>query len=145
MPCCLSVPVADNLFPIKYCFQLKADSLPTSFVPVCRGRTATVPISWSTAWWRSISCCSSSASPASTACPPTPPLSSGGASSSYVRGPTRAPFSGALGLVLRIRIRIWNPDPNTGEQKMTHKSREKFKLYVLKCWMFSFEGWRLLL
>jgi hypothetical protein len=38
-------------------------------------------------------------------------------------------------------------DPDPGGQKMIHKeSKERKKLInVLKCWMFSFEGWRRLL
>jgi hypothetical protein len=48
---------------------------------------------------------------------------------------------------------VEDPDPkpdqhgsalNFGE-KLTHKKRELKKFCVLKCWMFPFEGWRLLL
>ncbi len=45
-----------------------------------------------------------------------------------------------------------DPDSESGSgsgsrrAKMTHKSRKKFvKVHVLKCWMASFESWRLLL
>ncbi len=41
-----------------------------------------------------------------------------------------------------------DPDSGSGSRKakMTHNSRKKFvKVHVLKCWMASFEGWRLLL
>ncbi len=43
-----------------------------------------------------------------------------------------------------------DPDPYSGSgsrmAKITHKSRKKIKkFHVLKCWMFSFESWRLLL
>ncbi len=45
-----------------------------------------------------------------------------------------------------------DPDPysesgsGSRRAKMTHKSRKKFvKVHVLKCWMASFESWRLLL
>ncbi len=47
--------------------------------------------------------------------------------------------------VLRIRIGSgFNGVPGSGSRraKMTHKSRKKLKIYFLKCWMFSFEGWK---
>jgi hypothetical protein len=48
--------------------------------------------------------------------------------------------------VFRIRIRIdfgrLEPDPDPGGQKLPTKIE---KNYVLKCWMFSLEGRRLLL
>jgi hypothetical protein len=31
---------------------------------------------------------------------------------------------------IRIRIRIWNPDPDPGGQKMTHKSIKKFRNFM---------------
>ncbi len=54
---------------------------------------------------------------------------------------------------LRFRIRIgsgFNRVSGSGSgsrrPKMTHKSTKKFvKVHVLKCWMASFESWRLLL
>jgi hypothetical protein len=35
-----------------------------------------------------------------------------------------------------------DPDSESGSRraKMTHKNRKNKKFYVLKCWMFSFEG-----
>jgi hypothetical protein len=44
-----------------------------------------------------------------------------------------------------IRIRIRNPDPNPGGQKWTTKVEIFFNVNVLKCWIASFESWRLLL
>ncbi len=40
-----------------------------------------------------------------------------------------------------------DPDSGSGSRraKMTHKSRKKLQVHVLKCWMASFESWRLLL
>jgi hypothetical protein len=46
------------------------------------------------------------------------------------------------GSVFWTRIRIWS---GSRRAKMTHKSRKIKKFHVLKCLMFSFEGWRLLL
>ncbi len=40
-------------------------------------------------------------------------------------------------------IRVVDPDP--GEQKLPTKIEKKENFHVLKCWMFSFEDWRLLL
>jgi hypothetical protein len=43
---------------------------------------------------------------------------------------------------------VLDPDSGFGyrKEKMTHKNRKKVKkFHVLKCWMFSFEGGRLLL
>jgi hypothetical protein len=34
-------------------------------------------------------------------------------------------------------IRIRNPDPDPGAQKVTHKNKKGKKFHVLKCWMFS--------
>jgi len=42
-----------------------------------------------------------------------------------------------------IRIRIRNPDP--GGQKWLTKVEKIKKFHVLKCWISSFDGWRLLL
>jgi len=45
-----------------------------------------------------------------------------------------------------MRIHIENPlkwDPDPGGIKLPTKDKKKF-INVLKCWMFSFEGWRLL-
>jgi hypothetical protein len=42
-------------------------------------------------------------------------------------------------------IGIWNPDPDPGGQKRPTKIEKIQKFHVLKCWMFSFEGGRLLL
>jgi len=40
-----------------------------------------------------------------------------------------------------IRIRIRNPDPDSGEHKSPTKIENNYKkCHVLKCWMFSFEG-----
>ncbi len=39
-------------------------------------------------------------------------------------------------------IRIRNPDPDPGGQKWHTKLEKIRKFHVLKCWMFSFEGWR---
>jgi hypothetical protein len=46
-------------------------------------------------------------------------------------------------------IRSVHPDPGSESgsrrTKMTHKNIKVKKIHVFKCWMFSFEGWRLLL
>ncbi len=39
-------------------------------------------------------------------------------------------------------IRIRNPDPDPGGHKWPTKVEKLKKFHVLKCWMFSFEGWR---
>jgi hypothetical protein len=44
-----------------------------------------------------------------------------------------------------IRMRIRNPDPDPGGQIWPTKVAKKSEIHVLKCWMFSFESWRLLL
>jgi hypothetical protein len=36
-------------------------------------------------------------------------------------------------------------DSDPEEQKMTHKIEKSLEIHVLKCWMFFFEGPRLLL
>ncbi len=59
--------------------------------------------------------------------------------------------SSSTWLWIRIRIRIGsgsNGVPGSGygsrRAKITHKNRKKVnKFHYLKCWMFSFEGWRL--
>ncbi len=50
------------------------------------------------------------------------------------------PYEPALTLFswIRFRIRIGNVDPDPKKKKVK-------KFHVMKCWMFSFEGWRLLL
>jgi hypothetical protein len=41
---------------------------------------------------------------------------------------------------------IWVAGSGSRGAEMTHKNRKKQKkIHVLKCWMFSFEGWKLLL
>jgi hypothetical protein len=47
--------------------------------------------------------------------------------------------------VIRINFGRLDPDPDPGGQQMTHKKKKVQKFDVLKCWMFSFKGWRLLL
>jgi hypothetical protein len=42
-------------------------------------------------------------------------------------------------------IRMRNPDPDEGGQKWLTKVGNFLKVHVLKCWMASFESWRLLL
>ncbi len=54
------------------------------------------------------------------------------------------------GLRIRIRVRIrigsgFNRVSGSRRAKMTHKSKKKLKVHVLKCWVASFESWRLLL
>ncbi len=46
---------------------------------------------------------------------------------------------------IRIRIRNLNADPDPGGQKWPTKIEKRQNFHVLKCLMFSFEGWRLLL
>ncbi len=46
---------------------------------------------------------------------------------------------------IRIRIQIADPDPDPGGGKNYPKNRTKENFHLLKCWMFTFEGWRLLL
>jgi hypothetical protein len=38
-----------------------------------------------------------------------------------------------------------DPDPDPGEQKWNIIKEKVKKCTALKCWMFSFEGWRFLL
>ncbi len=44
---------------------------------------------------------------------------------------------------IRIRIQIADPDP--GGQKWPQKKKKVQNFHLLKCWMFSFEGWWLYL
>ncbi len=46
---------------------------------------------------------------------------------------------------IRIRIQIADPDPDPGGQKLPTKIEKVQNFDVFKYWMFSFEGWRLLL
>jgi hypothetical protein len=50
-------------------------------------------------------------------------------------------------LLIRIRIHILNadPDPDPGGQNDLQIWKKVKNFHVLKCWMFSIEGWRLLL
>jgi hypothetical protein len=43
-----------------------------------------------------------------------------------------------------LHLRTVDRKPNR-RAKMTHKIRKKLRVSCLKCWMFSFESWRLLL
>ncbi len=40
---------------------------------------------------------------------------------------------------------LMDPDPDPGGQKWPKKLKKGQNFHLLKCWMFSFEGWRLLL
>jgi hypothetical protein len=37
-------------------------------------------------------------------------------------------------------IRIWNPDPDPGRQKLPTKAENFLKVHVLKCWIASLES-----
>ncbi len=49
--------------------------------------------------------------------------------------------------VFRIRIRIdfGQPDPDPEGKNFPQKYKKVKKFHVLKCWMFSFESWRIFL
>jgi hypothetical protein len=46
---------------------------------------------------------------------------------------------------MRIRIDFGRLDPDPGGRKIPTKTEKLVKFHALKCWMFSFMGWRLFL
>ncbi len=51
----------------------------------------------------------------------------------------------SLSCWIRIRIHIQIADPDPGMQKWQKKLKKGQNFHLSECWMFSFEGWRLLL
>ncbi len=63
----------------------------------------------------------------------------------------RSPSQGRIRIRIRISLSCWIripvqiADPDPGGQKWSTKKKKVQNFYVLKCGLFSFEGWRLLL